>query len=485
MSPGTEEPLAEYRKRRDFERTPEPAGDGGREPGPDRGRFVVQEHHARSLHWDLRLERDGALASWAVPKGLPLHPKEDRLAVRTEDHPIEYLDFEGEIPPGEYGSGQMKIWDRGTFDTEKWRPDEVIVVLNGARLSGRYVLFRTSGRNWMVHRMDPPDDPGREPMPAFVAPMLASPAPTPPPDEGWGFEIKWDGIRAIVNVDGGRAQLLSRNGRDVTATYPELRGLGPALGSLPAVLDGEIVAFDDGKPSFERLQRRMNLDGRKVGARVVREAPVALVLFDLLWLDGHSLLGLPYTERRHLLEHLGLDGPAWRTPGSYTESGPLLEATREQGLEGIVAKRLDSVYEPGTRSRSWVKVKHFRTGDLVVAGWVEGSETRAGNLGALVLATYDDDGTLRHRGRVGTGFCDADRSLLQRLLADVERATSPLAGSPESDAHWVDPVYVASVRFAELTNSGVLRSASFRGLRPDVEPESATSARLDAEARSG
>jgi bifunctional non-homologous end joining protein LigD len=341
----------------------------------------------------------------------------------------------------------------------------------------------------MIHRMDAPQDPGREPMPEFVSPMLASSAESPPPDEGWAFEIKWDGIRAMAHVDGGRVGILSRNGRRVTDTYPELRALGPALGSLPAVLDGEIVAFDAGRPSFERLQRRMNLDGRRVSGRLVADVPVVLVLFDVLWLDGHSVLGLPYAERRQLLEHMDLNGPAWRTPATFAQSGPLLDATRDQGLEGIVAKRLDSVYEPGTRSRNWLKVKHFRTGDLVVVGWVEGAGRRAGTLGALVLASYEADGSLRYRGKVGTGFRDADRELLRGLLHSVARDTSPVthtAGSPvEAGVHWVEPALVASVRFAEITQAGILRAPSFRGLRPDVEPVTATGARLDAEAGTG
>src|ERR671926_571349 len=197
--------LESYREKRDFQRTPEPAG--GDEGSSELPRFVVQEHHARSLHWDLRLEHDGTLASWAVPKGIPPDPDRNHLAVRTEDHPLEYLDFHGDIPEGEYGAGTMRIWDRGTYETHKFRDDEVMVTLHGDRVRGRYVLFRTRGNDWMIHRMDPPEDPEREPMPESVAPMLARTGSLPAEDGRWAYELKWDGVRVIAFVEGGRVRL--------------------------------------------------------------------------------------------------------------------------------------------------------------------------------------------------------------------------------------------------------------------------------------
>src|ERR671917_2976033 len=229
------ERLGEYRRKRDFGRTPEPGP--GRPSGPaaeDLPRFVVQEHRARSMHWDLRLEHDGTLASWAVPKGIPPDPRRNHLAVRTEDHPLEYLDFHGDIPEGQYGAGTMAIWDRGTYETHKFREDEVMVTFHGERLHGRYVLFRTRGNDWMIHRMDPPEDPDREPMPERVEPMLARTGPLPVGDD-WAYEIKWDGVRAIGYAAGVRLKLESRNGNNVTPRYPELRGLGRALGAHEAV----------------------------------------------------------------------------------------------------------------------------------------------------------------------------------------------------------------------------------------------------------
>src|SRR3954452_14640859 len=289
--------LDAYRAKRDFDETPEPAGDPAEREG--QLRFVVQEHSARAMHWDLRLEHEGTLASWAIPKGIPADPKRNNLAVRTEDHPLEYLDFHGEIPAGHYGAGTMRIFDRGTYELHKWRDAEVMVTFHGERVRGRYVLFRTGGRNWMIHRMDPPEDPEREPMPEHVAPMLARTGPLPRDEERWGFEIKWDGVRAIGYASGGRIRLASRNGRDITPRYPELRDLGRALGSREAVLDGEVVAFgDDGRPSFQRLQGRMHLTSESAVRRLSRTQPVVYVVFDLLWLDGHSLTELPYAERR-------------------------------------------------------------------------------------------------------------------------------------------------------------------------------------------
>src|SRR5207248_13040 len=270
-------------------------------------RFVVHEHSARRLHWDLRLERDGALSSWAVPNGIPDDPKENRLAVRTEDHPLEYLEFEGEIPKGEYGAGTMSIWDRGTYEAEKFRDDELIVTFAGERVQGKYAIFQTDGDNWMIHRMDPPADPGREQMPRGVKPMLATLSELPPDDESWAYELKWDGIRAIAYCEVGHLRLESRNLREITSHYPELRALAAELGSREAVLDGEIVAFDDaGKPSFERLQGRMNLASDAAVRRRMGDCPVTYLVFDVIYLDGRSLTDLPYLERRARLEGLAL-----------------------------------------------------------------------------------------------------------------------------------------------------------------------------------
>ena len=312
--------LDAYRAKRDFEETPEPAGEAPAHP--DERRFVVQEHSARAMHWDLRLEHEGALASWAIPKGIPADPKRNNLAVQTEDHPLEYLDFHGEIPAGHYGAGTMKIFDRGTFEVHKWRDKEVMVTFHGERVRGKYVLFRTGGKNWMIHRMDPPEDPGREPMPERVPPMLARIGPLPV-GEDWAYEIKWDGVRAIGYAEGGRLKLESRNGNNVTPRYPELRGLGRALGAHEAILDGEVVALDEhGRPSFQRLQRRMHLTAEGQVRRLSESEPVVYMIFDLLWLDGHSLMGETYETRRERLAELELAGPTWQVPAYHRGNGP-------------------------------------------------------------------------------------------------------------------------------------------------------------------
>jgi bifunctional non-homologous end joining protein LigD len=299
------DPLESYRSKRDFARTREPAGDAA--PESRAPLFVIQEHHATSLHWDLRLQRDGVLVSWAIPKGLPEAPGENHFAAATEDHPLAYIDFEGEIPKGEYGAGAMTIWDRGTYECLKWEPRKVEVALHGSRVHARYALFAISdevqegarAKDWMIHRMDPPADPLREPMPRHLEPMLARAGELPTDDGGWACEIKWDGVRAIAYSEPGELELQSRNLNEITASYPELRRLNRALSSHSAVLDGEIVAFgEEGHPSFAALQHRMHVSSAAQAARLAKSTPVTYIIFDLLWLDGHSLMGLPYSERR-------------------------------------------------------------------------------------------------------------------------------------------------------------------------------------------
>ena len=480
--------LSDYRSKRRAAETPEPAvsrrrartGAGASE-ATSAQRFVVHEHHASRLHWDLRLERDGVLVSWAVPKGIPDDPKHNRLAVHTEDHPLEYIDFHGEIPAGNYGAGTMTIWDSGTYELEKWRRDEVIVEFRGERLRGRYALFQTGSgkeaKNWMIHRMDAAADPGREELPRGVVPMAAKPAKPPRSDEGWAYEIKWDGVRAIAYSEPGGWRLESRSLREITAQYPELRALNDALGSHRVVLDGEIVAFgEDGRPSFERLQPRMHLTAAAAVRRRAAESPVSYVIFDLLHLDGRTLMREPYTRRRELLEELGLNGPSWQTPAFHTGDGAaLLAATREQRLEGLVAKRLESSYEPGRRSGAWIKLKNTGRQEFVIAGWLPGEGRRRDRIGALLLGYFEQpaegEPRLRYAGRVGTGFGQAELDRLAELLAPLERGESPFGGrQPGRGAVFVQPRLVAEIEFREWTRAGMLRAPSYKGLREDKDP---------------
>jgi bifunctional non-homologous end joining protein LigD len=304
--------LTEYRRKRDPAKTPEPVP--ATVGSSDRGRFVIHQHHARSLHWDLRLERAGVLASWAVPRGLPRDPARNHLAVHTEDHPMEYLDFAGTIPAGEYGGGKMLVYDTGTYETQKWRDREVMIVLHGARVTGRYVLFQTSGKDWMIHRMDGPPD-GWTPMPEPDVMRASTGRRIPAHDDEWAFELEWPGERRLVAVSGGRAD------------FP--RGLGEALAPTECLLDGVAVAA----------------------------MPGMYFVFDLLWLDGRPTLDLPYVDRRALLEGLDLNGPHWQTPPYFTGGGRFARDTaREQGLPGVIGKRLDSAYVPGTGSRAWRRI---------------------------------------------------------------------------------------------------------------------------------
>jgi bifunctional non-homologous end joining protein LigD len=464
-------PLERYRERRRLDRTPEPGASDAASEG-EGNRFVIQEHHARRLHWDFRLERDGVLVSWALPRGVPDDPGLNRLAVHTEDHPLEYLDFEGEIPKGEYGAGTVTIWDRGTYQAEKFEPKKVVVRLDGERVQGRYALFQTRGDDWMIHRMDPPES-DRERMPEHIEPMKATLAKLPASEQTWAFEIKWDGVRAIAYCEPGHLRLESRNLREITAQYPEVRGLLEELGARRAVLDGELVAFDDqGRPSFQRLQTRMHVASESQVRRRMRDIPVTYVIFDLLYLDGHSLLDEGYEDRRAALEALGLQGQSWQIPAYHRGDGSkLLAASRERGLEGIIAKRLGSRYLPGRRSRDWLKVKNVRGQEVVIGGWLPGKGRREGEIGALLVGYYEDDDAeprLRYAGKVGTGFDAADLKLLRKRLEPLRRDESPFAGrQPQKGAIFVEPKLVGEVEFSEWTNAGTLRHPSYKGLRDD------------------
>jgi bifunctional non-homologous end joining protein LigD len=465
--------LAEYEAKRDFDATSEPPARVDRRQGASKAsRFVVQEHHARALHWDLRLERDGVLASWAVPKGIPVDPARNHLAVQTEDHPMEYLDFEGEIPAGSYGGGSMGVWDAGTFETHKWDERKVMVRLRGERVHGRYVLFRTRANQWMIHRMDPPEDPGRRHAPNDLRPMLATLKERAPSGDGWAWELKWDGIRALGYIDGGRIRLVSRNGNDVTRRYPELRRLGDALGARDVVLDGEIVAFDEsGRPSFELLQRRMHVESESTIRRLVAEVPVTYILFDVLWLDGHSTMELTYAQRRVVLRDLGLNGTSWQTPPHEEGDGATTnEVSIRFGLEGVVAKRVDSRYDPGRRSAAWVKIKNQRRQEFVVGGWQPGEKGRTGSIGSLLVGYYDG-AILRYAGKVGSGLSEAVIAQLEKLFAKTARDDSPFgAGRVPSGVRFVDPVLVVDVRFTEWTAAGNIRHPTFLGTRTDKDP---------------
>jgi len=466
--------LDEYEGKRDFGKTSEPAPKRRRSK-KGAPRFVVQEHSARRLHWDLRLEHDGVAASWAIPNGIPEDPSENRKAVHTEDHPLEYLEWEGEIPQGEYGAGTMTIWDAGTYELEKWEPGKVMVDFHGERLRGRYALFRAgkAEKDWMIHRIDPPAR-ERDPFPENVVPMLARLSALPRDDGRWAVEVKWDGVRALAYCQPGRVELQTRNLNTVTAQYPEVRRLSRALGSHDAVLDGELVAFDEnGRPSFERLQQRIHNTDENVVRRRMKSHPVVYVVFDLLYLDGRDLTCEPYGRRRELLEGLGLAGESWQTPGyAVGHAKELLAASKEQGLEGVMLKRVDSVYSPGKRTGAWLKVKNTNRQELVVGGWTPGEGRRSKHLGALLVGYFEEEGgkpVLRYAGKVGTGFTAGDLTALTARLAPLERKTSPFGTGPKppKGARFVEPQLVAEIEYREMTSEGMLRHPAYKGLRED------------------
>jgi len=468
--------LTEYQRKRDFGRTPEPKGKKP-EPTPAR-RYVVHRHHATRLHWDVRLEMRGILASWAVPNGPPLEAGKRRLAVHTEDHPIEYLTFHGVIPDG-YGAGTMTIWDTGTYELLLDKENEYKLRFDGKRLQGEWVLVQTrqnEGRDWLMikHGTPPADDP----LMRKVAPMLASTADEPFDSPDFIYEAKWDGVRTLAFVDGGEVRLQTRNLLDCTRQYPEATQIAEALtGGYQAIVDGEVVALDEkGVPRFQRLQPRMHVSDDATVRKLRRTTPIVYEVFDVLYLDGEDLTRRPLRERLARLESaLTPMGAIRRSEGFVGTGVALFEAAREQGIEGIVAKRLDSIYQPGARSPAWVKVKAFRSMDCVIGGWTAGQGGRQKTLGALLIGVYRD-GKLEPVGHVGTGFDERTLKDLLRVLEEHESPTSPFATEPRTNqpARWCLPELVCEVEYSEITRDGTLRHPTYRGLRADVDPRDAT-----------
>ncbi len=503
LSPRDMASLAPYLAKRTANRTPEPMPETAPAGSGAGSRFVIQEHHASRLHYDLRLERDGVLVSWAVPRGVPETSARNNLAVMTEAHPIEYLTFAGDIPRGEYGAGTMTIWDTGTFEAEKWRDDEVIFTATG-RPGGplgtvRLALIRTTGdgekSQWLLHRMAAPDArrPERRAAPRperrteSTAPMLATPATEAEAARAaarWGepwVEFKWDGIRAVGTWDGARLTLRARSGTDITARYPELTDVDPGFGPDPLVVDGEIVALDaSGAPSFSRLQNRMHLTKPREIAREAARVPVSFFLFDALASGEGGATALPLSERRRLLEERTRGAiPAIVLPPVADDVAAALATARALGLEGVVVKDPRAPYRPGQRSEAWLKVKITLTQEVVIGGIRAGKGGRTGGIGSLLLGIPGTDG-LAYVGRVGSGFTERE---LARLDALLERAdVDPFLDVPRadaSDAVWVRPDVVGEVEFAEFTPNGTLRHARWRGLRPDVAPSDVR--RVDSE----
>ncbi|HET9000541.1 MAG TPA: non-homologous end-joining DNA ligase [bacterium] len=530
--------LEEYQRKRRFSETPEPKGAPGAVAGHPK--FVVQEHHARNVHWDLRLEMEGVLRSWAIPKGPSLDPAEKRLAVHVEDHPVEYGEFEGIIPPGNYGAGTVMLWDRGTYacvegdPAEAFRRGKLTLVMLGEKLRGEFHFVQTkrnNGRDWLLFKGKdqfatsdydpagtrsvksgrtieeiaadkdarwtssepaPPESTPADPFPEPFRPMLAQSSEKPFSREGWFFEIKWDGVRALGFVRRrGAARdvaVYSRTGHRLNAQFPEIVETLAALDRDSVVLDGEIFAPDDrGKPDFVRLQQRLHL-GQEADVREAAERiAVFYAVFDCLYLDGRDLRPLPFRERRRALEGLALPPGMLRSDAVEGDGKTLFQAALQHGLEGIIAKRSTSAYRPGIRSADWQKIKVRRTLDAVVAGMTRGKGHRQGTFGALVLGQYDPaTGALVHIGQTGGGLRDDDLRLLRERLEPLVTTTCPFAIPPTTlqPATWVKPEVVVEVEYLEFTPDGVLRAPVFKGVRDDVRA-SEVHWRAHASARNG
>jgi len=463
--------LADYRRKRDPKSTPEPFGSTKRGKKPI---FVVQRHDARRLHYDFRLERNGALASWAVPKGVPLEPGAKALAVHVEDHPLEYASFHGEIPAGQYGAGSVEIFDNGTWDLlEEKRNGQLTFELHGKKLSGRWTLVPAhldgKEQNWLLIKGH--DDEETEVAAHTYRPMLATLDTRVPHGDEWVHEVKFDGYRAIAYVRGGECRLVSRNDNDLTGRFPDVaKAIVKAVKSPHAVVDGEVTRVDpSGKSSFSELQQGTG--------------PLVYYAFDLLELDGEPLVDETLRERKDRLRAL-LDGRVKSVSYSedFEDGDALFAVAQEQHFEGIISKRAASTYKQGKRTRDWLKLKTENNEEFVVAGYTRGSGRRADTFGALALAVNEGD-QLRYVGNVGTGFNDAEIRKLLKLLRPLHRDTSPFPIEPKmprvrkGDVQWVDPQLVAQVRFGEWTHDGHLRHPAYLGIREDKEAGEVTRAR--------
>jgi bifunctional non-homologous end joining protein LigD len=475
--------LAEYDRKRDFSKTPEPgsapaeaapapphpagiAEAAAMEPGR---RFVIQQHHATRLHHDVRFERDGVLVSFAVPKRLPEEPGVRHLAVQTEDHPLDYMSFTGSIPSGEYGAGEVRLFDLGTYEEIERRDGKLTFRLHGSRYHGaEYHMHRTKDRDWICFLAGKRSLP-QPPPPPEITPMMATIEAEPFDDDDWVFEVKWDGHRCLANLGSGGTRLVSRTGKDATSAFPELAELHRQLAARNALVDGEVAAMDEqGRPSFERMQDRFHRSPAELARDAGRLPPIQFLAFDLLFLDGLPLLDEPLERRQELLAEVLIPSKLVTISQPVRGDGvTFFEQVKAVGLEGIVAKRAASTYQPGRRSPDWRKIKTVRRQECVVVGWTAGQGNRSDTLGALLLAVWEGDG-LRFAGQVGTGFTSAFLSRLLPELRELEIPKPAIDGIPRArGSHWVRPELVCEVEFLRWTRDGKLRAPSFKGIRDD------------------
>jgi DNA ligase D-like protein (predicted ligase)/DNA ligase D-like protein (predicted polymerase)/DNA ligase D-like protein (predicted 3'-phosphoesterase) len=460
----TPEQLESYSQKRSFYKTPEPP------PAELIGKgnaFVIHRHHATRLHYDLRLEQNGVLKSWAVPKGLPPRPGIMRLAVSVEDHPLEYVNFEGAIPKGEYGGGMMWKFAEGRYEITKEKKEGFYFRLQSRELNGEYRIHNTKENQWLLERVDTPQiDWLRAP----IEPMLARPAQKPPDSPDYVYEVKWDGIRALIALDEGEIKIHGRNGLDITKQFPELRVPEKAFRATCGVFDGEIVCLEaDGKPNFRDVIFRMQQTAEGAIERAKAQHPAVCYLFDCLYLDGRSIINEPLTRRREWLKDAVRNDSPFRVSEFVEEGAAFLEAVKEMGLEGIMAKQRQSTYLTGKRSDSWLKIKTRQTMECLIIGYKEGKGDRQSTFGALILAQRDG-AELKYVGKAGTGF---DEHLLKAVYEELQklpRTKRPVKEKTPDDSRsvWVEPKLICEVSYGSLTPDGLLREPVFLRLRPDL-----------------
>ena len=462
----TPQQLDDYSKKRSFDRTPEPAP---AEISGEGRAFVLHRHHATRLHYDLRLEKDGILKSWAVPKGLPPRPGIKRLAVNVEDHPLEYIHFEGAIPKSEYGGGMMWKFAQGRYTVTKEKTDGFYFRLQSRELTAEYRIYHTNENQWLLERLD---NPQTDWLRATVEPMLAQPAQTPPDSKDYLYEVKWDGIRALVFLDEGQIRIHGRKGLDLTKQFPELLVPEQAFRATSGVFDGEIVCLDSaGRPDFANVIHRMQQKADGAIERAKGGCPAVCYLFDCLYLDGRAIVNEPLARRREWLEDTIRKGAAYRLSEAVEDGPAFFEAVKQMGLEGVMAKQRSSVYVAGKRSDSWLKIKVQQTVECVIIGYTRGTGDREATFGSLHLA-QPNGGELKYMGKVGTGF---DDRVLKGLDGDIKKLTTikkPIKQKllDDSQSTWVEPKIMCEVQFASLTKDGIMREPVFIRLRPDLAP---------------
>lgn len=460
----TPQQLEDYQKKRRFERTPEPRAEVA---GGDGNGFVVHRHHASRLHYDLRLEKEGTLKSWAVPRGLPPRPGIKRLAVHVEDHPMKYLNFEGEIPKGEYGGGMMWIYALGKYEITKEKKDGFYFKLQSRELTAEYRIYRTQGKDWLLERLDTPQIDWAN---TIIEPMLSQSRKTPPKSGDFLYEVKWDGIRAIITLDEGQMMIRSRSQRDITHLFPELIIPEQAFRAASAVFDAEIVCLEeDGRPNFRKVINRIQQRGEKSVERARAKHPVVCYVFDCLYLDGRPLINEPLYRRREWLQDAIKKKTPYRVSEVVSDGHALFEAAKQMGIEGIIAKERSSKYLPGKRSASWFKIKTRQTADCVIIGYTEGKGDRASQFGALQLGEWKGK-ELQYRGKVGTGF---DTHAMKNVFSEITKLQEidrPVQEKPIDNAKtiWVEPKLYCEIQYASFTENGTYREPVFLRLRPDL-----------------